>query len=179
MKNNFDSGFLANICFIKEKRNYKIFIKNGKDYETFQINTPPMKIPFGIENFYGKELLNIEFTDLNKSNEVYNVFAKIKQLDFHMMSKRSDNNKKKFLGIGDKSYLSCVRLGKFSTFLRTHIRRTKNGYQTKFLNKDGSLIIDLSSLKGKKCAFVLSVDKLWINKKDYGVIIYVDSCRIV
>ena len=164
MEYNIGEYNLYNIKFVKDKKNYRIYHKN----KLVTISTPFMYIPFGIENYKYKNILNIEFKDNN--NDIHNLCAIIKQIDkFFRKLSYDDNLTYLKVNVKNKRYISCMRY-KIKPLLRTHLKK-----QTIICDKDNKYV---KNIKGKSGKFVLHMGTLWVTKDSYGLIWYVDKCII-
>lgn len=176
---------LTNIYFQRSKNNFKIFIKSGNKLEKIRLTTPNVLIPFGIEKYKNKEIINIEFTDLNKSNEMYNFYTSIKQLDNFMNKLSYDNELKNKLNnnyfnseiincTNNKIYTSCIkeRPNKFNPLLRVHIIKNKSV-------STNTILLDTTKIKNKLCIVDIVVDSLWFTSTGYGLVILCDSIKLI
>lgn len=176
-----NDNLLSKLCFLKQKSKSKnisvnLMLKEYGKYEQIKLFSSAL-IPFGIEKFYGKELLNVELGDNNKE---YNTLSLIKQLDSYLSN---INNLPKSLSnvIANKVYISCIKQTKNTnkSLLRMHVRKNKNRYITNFVYKNDEPILDLSQLKKKRCDISITVNNLWISDESYGMLIYINYCKII
>lgn len=175
-----------------EKKNYiytdLVVSKNKKKYEILKnnkkigIKSEIVRAPFGIEKYNNKYIINIEFTGYKENNNVYNFLNKIKQMDYFFERIKWDKNIKKEASyiteefieeIKDKEYKSCIknRPNNYDPLLRVYIMEIKQKMITKFINKEKQNIIELNKIKEMKGEYMLLIDKIWINKKNYGLTI--------
>lgn len=181
---------MYNMVFIREKSNYRIHIKNFKSVTRLRLKTPLVCCPFGIEKWLNKEIVNIEFSNLNgdnKDNMIHNFWAQIQQIDKFFISLKYDNFAKNLYNvvpkdlldiIKDKTYVSCIRPrgNKFNPLLRTHIKKTKSKIETVFFdNDDKKNSINPYDVKGKYGQFTIELASLWINNDVYGVTWYLNG----
>lgn len=176
---------LTNIYFQKSKNNFKIFKKSGDKLEKIRLISPTVLIPFGIEKYKNKEIINIEFTDLHKSNEMYNFYTNIKQLDNYINKLSYDNELKKKLNnnyfnneiincVNNKTYISCIkeRPNNFNPLLRVHIKKNK-------IISTNNIPLDTTKIKNKLCIVDIEVDSLWFTSTGYGLVILCDSIKLI
>lgn len=186
---------LYNVIFVNRRNNYNIYLKdwdNGKNWwseKVCKFTTPSMAIPFGVEKYNYKEIVNLEFTGLNENNSVYNFYSKIKQIDTFMINLSKYENfaeKLKFTPSQDllnklrgKDYVSCIRQrpGKFDSLLRVHIKKTGKKYTTEIVKyvEGQKVYTSLSEIKGKSGKFRLELGSLWITNTKFGLTLLLDK----
>ncbi len=167
---------LYNIVFKKMRSNYKIFcLDKSHKYNNLILQTPYMKLPFGREIYYHKDIMNIEFTNYKQDNTMYNMFTTIQHID-KFFKKLLDSNYNKYLikkmrnrstiNLNGKQYDSCIkyRPNNFAPLLRTHIKKN-----TIFIDKVDKQLIDYNNLKSKYGKFSLHIGTLWVTKYKYGL----------
>lgn len=181
-----------NIIFLKKNKSYKPqLISFGKKINIcFNINN--VKSPFGMELYNGKYILNIEFTNYDNNNEIYNIYNEIKSFDDILLNLCSENMIKKFKfeipndmleKIKGKTYISCIKQNEKSKFpmLRTHIKKLGNNIKTIIYKKQNNINIstDSSEIKNNICRFVIEIDSLWTNETSYGFLFMLNLCQIL
>jgi hypothetical protein len=185
---NIDNYNLLNMTFIKSKNNYKIFIKNFKQHNKLRIRTPSMFTPFGMEKYNSKDIVNLEFIDYNKNNEMYNFLSTIRQVDKFFINLKYDNFVSKLTNdktkeivsvLKNKSYISCIRPRgeNFNPLLRTHVKKTKKTIQTVFYKGDD--IINPTDIQFKMANFTIELGFLWVTDTSYGVVWYLNGGKLV
>lgn len=177
----------------KKKDTFKLFTMSLFGTERIMLKSPPMNLPFGIERYNNKDILNAEFTN-NKDNFIYNFYNTVKQVDRFMEKLSTDNDHKFKLTrdntallnrIHDKSYVESIkkRPEKFDPLFRLHLKSNKNVYTTKFfsLNKDTQekKYLQPSSIKGRMCILTIELSSVWTTSDSYGLLWYVDSIRVL
>jgi hypothetical protein len=130
-----------------------------------------MNIPFGVEKYNYKDILNLEFGIKNGDNNIHNFYVNMANIDdfFKKLSCDKQHIEKvkipfnilhKIMG---KTYVPSVRKRyNFDPLLRVYVKKN-----LKFINKDGSII---SNIKSKTGTFTIVLDSLWISKYKYGII---------
>jgi hypothetical protein len=180
------------IFFLKQKNNYKIYIRNKKNNEKIKIISPLLKIPFGSEKYQGKEIINLELSNYKSDNNIYNFFSLIKSIDnFFEKISWSDfikNNLQNKISedllndLKNKKYISCLknRPNNFDPLLRTHLRHKKN-VNSKFFKIENSIqkIISSNDLKNESGNFVIELDFLWTTKTNYGICFYINAAKLI
>jgi hypothetical protein len=119
------------------------------------LNTPKVFFPFGIENFNGKLILNVEL-DLNQDNESYNFFVSYLQID---------ENIKKIVGKDIKSNIKYRESKK--VHLRVHLKK-----ETEIMKKNSLEICSFSDLKKKYGYIDLELGNLWTYGSNIGFTVY-------
>ena len=152
-----------NIVLIKERNSYKIYIKDGSRYKKIKLISPILSLPFGREVYNHKNILNIEFTDKEKSNEVYNFFSRIREID-NIFRKMIYNKECKIIqDIENKSFYPTLRYrNNFDPLMRTYIKNNCS-----FIDGDNS--ISINELKGKSGNLIIELNSMWITKDSYGL----------
>lgn len=152
---NIDSLNIYNI----NKKYYNILCNN----EQIIINKLLCHIPFGIEKYNDKILLNIELLENNDNN---NLLSKINSIENYII--------KKFPNLG---LLSCFKKSKLGHLLRTHFLKNTICYILKKNNE--KIIIDECNLKLSDCEIDLTLKGIWINDNNYGLYFVINSIKII
>lgn len=179
-----------NCCrFISQKGgSYRIkYIDNQDKYTNIIYKTPIIKVPFGVEEYAKKDIINLEFTDYQKNNDVFNFITQIEQLDdFLSRLQNIDDNNDEFFSksfvfninkdvlydIKGKQYVSCIRRNKgiYDPSLRTHLRKKGKTIQSKvYKQKEQISVFDIKKHFG---FFTIELGTLWTSSDQYGLVIY-------
>ncbi len=155
----------------KDAANYKknyIISNNGKRI-TLKLNK--INIPFGVESFNGKSILNIEIIP-KTGNDHYNIHVAIQGFEKSLSNpeKFKDNSVKN--DIDGKGYYQNMRKSKLGYIIRTYIFTMPNVFSS--LGK-----MCLSDAKDVKANVLLELGTLWINENNYGILWYVKSIEIL
>jgi hypothetical protein len=175
---------LYDLWIKKQKINYKLFIKNKESIAPIKIVLSWLKCPFGVEKYFFKEIINLEFTNYKNKNYSYNNFAKISQIDeaFNKLNidKEHVNNFKHlsnfFLGeIKELNYMPSIktRPENFDPLFRIHLKKSKNTITTNFFfkKKDGKYEhSSVNDIKDKMLEIEIELSNIWIKNNDYGLI---------
>jgi hypothetical protein len=153
---------ILNISFVKETKNFYNLCHNNKH---INIEVLDGVIPFGIEKFNNKIILNIE---LLKSNQNYNIITKIESLENEL--------KKKFVHYNLMSVIKPSRTGINDRIIRTHYTNSTECY---VLDKNKKkMIIDECNLTNTNCDINLSINGIWTNDNYFGLYIVVNNIKI-
>lgn len=140
------------------KKFYNIFYNTN----LIEIDIKNVFIPFGIEKFNNKMILNIELLELNETN---NIISKIESIENEI-----SNN---FTNLG---LIRCIKKSKLGYLLRTHITKSTECY---ILKKDNTKFnIDIINIKNSECNIKLKIKGIWINENNYGLYITIDDINI-
>lgn len=145
--------------------------KNGK-LKKYVIKTPIMKIPFGVETYQGKYILNLEFTNKNKDDHVKLFHDLINNIDDYFRTLKGIQVDDRLLDLSkNKNYYTCVknRPNEFDPLLRTNIKKNKNIIITEIVDKnnDPKTLFDLKP-NNQIVAFI-EISNLWIHDDMYGL----------
>jgi len=154
---NIDTNML-DICRVNKKY-YNITYNN----EQITIKILLCHIPFGIEKYNDKILLNIELLDTNENN---NILSKISSIENYIIKK-----------IPNLGLLSCVKKSKLGHLLRTHFLKNTECYILKKNNE--KMIIDESNLNLADCEINLTLKGAWTNDNNYGLYFIINSIRVI
>jgi len=143
--------------------------KDGK-LKKYVIKTPIMKMPFGVEKYQDKYIINLEFTD--KTTDVMKHFYNLlTDIDNYFRSLQGINVDGKFITLKDKSYYSCIkkRPNDYDPLLRTNIKKNKNIIITEIKGRDGGPITLFDLKPNNQIIAFLEINSLWINDDKYGL----------
>lgn len=138
-------------------RTYKIFIKGEK----YKFKTSKCKMPFGIERYNNKDIINLEF-DTNM-NDGHNYIAMMKHCDkiFSKIQESGARMQKKFIeDIQDKYYITSLKerdLGKVHH--RCHVKKGTNI----------DIILD-EKYKESDIYAEIEMENIWISKDMFGIV---------
>ena len=183
MVDNYD---LYNLYTVKQSKNYKLFVKEYNNTKVIRLTFNSIKLPFGIEKYEGKDIVNLEFVNHKTNNESHNNYSILKQTDklFKKLytSYQIDNFKyiSKFSKIIEdvegKEYVTSVkeRPGKYDPLLRVHLRKNKGVVTAGIFSKDGH-IIHQDDIKGEEVEVEIELGSLWTTNEKYGLVWYVNN----
>tara|TARA_B100002019_G_scaffold264715_1_gene253734 strand:- start:161 stop:739 length:579 start_codon:yes stop_codon:yes gene_type:complete len=165
------------IAFYQNKKSYNIFI-----YEDFMkeiiFNTPNLNIPFGIEDYNNKKILNLEFKNIKLNNNLYNLYSNIKNVESFFINLNKNENiiKRPFPNnllndIKNKKFISSIKdKENFDPLFRIHLKKVKRKYLTTFKKKKNNEEILYHEIKKMNGIFCICLKSLWISNDSYGLI---------
>lgn len=155
----------------EHQKNYMIFVETGKP----RIKLERVFIPFGVEFYNKKQLLNIELYP-NKNNIHNNLHSLLLSLEQDFANKIVHNYELKN-DITDLKYHSFLKQNDSSAIhMRTYMSPNTEIYT--FIGKSKQNIMQ-SSLKGTHCNVELELGTLWMNATNFGIIFYVKDIQIL
>jgi hypothetical protein len=173
----------------------KIFLSTDRkgyrfsyDRKSFKIEIPDCDIPFGIELYNKKEILNINIYDNTEdTNKKINLVSYLKLLEKiyeQFSNKQSETKTLPFVNlpigftkeVSGKEFSTTIKPGhKGGVFLRTHLAKDIKVYK---LDGDKKVECLRTEIKGKRCSLVLELNSLWMYGTKYGFIWYVHEIII-
>lgn len=160
MTNIFDININNLKIFNISKKYYNI---NDDTNKQIIINNVTCHIPFGVEKFNDKLLLNIELLESNENN---NIISKIESIEKFI------SNKFQNLGL-----TSCVKKSKLGYLLRTHFLKKTECFILK--KNQEKMIIDEINLNLSDAETNLTIKGIWTNDNNYGLYIVVNSVKVI
>ena len=126
------------------------------------ININNALIPFGVEKYNDKLILNLELFETNDNN---NIISKIEALENEIQ--------KYFKNMG---IIKTLKKSKIGYLVRSHYLKSTECY---ILKKNGEkMMIDESNLQNAECGFNLLIKGIWVNDNNYGLYIIIHSIKI-
>ena len=180
--------YLSNIKIIKIKENtYKLNLLDYGTYKNIIFNITNTVSPFGIETYAGKDIINIEFTNYNNCNDIYNILSEINQFEnfiANIHKKKLKFNLPPMLinQLKDKKFVSCIKTpNNFDPLLRTHIRKQGSIIKTVFYENENNNknYVNPFSIQKKKCRFSVCAEHMWVTDDSYGIIFYLNLCELL
>ena len=162
---------LSKIKIVPTKLYHKVLYGPGK----LRICTPPISLPFGVEAYNKKEIVNIVMD--KKVNSHNNLFADIDLLDriVDNFSGNRDNksqlpfiyaNANLFSDVKGKQYISAIRENTITKILRTTV--AKNISISKMVNNK-KVMASRDDVKGCKAICKITFDNIWVYGQTYGM----------
>jgi hypothetical protein len=168
----------------------KIFLSTDRkgyrfsyDRKSFKIEIPDCEIPFGIELYNKKEILNINLydneVDTNKKINTLNYLKLLEKIYEQFSNKKIESKNLPFVSlpfgftkeVENKEFLTTIKPGhKGGVFVRTHLAKSIKVYKL----EDGKKVECVRpDLKGKKCSLILELNSMWMYGGKYGFLWYV------
>jgi hypothetical protein len=155
-------------------RNY-IFYKLNEDKPIiYQINSPIVYLPFGIENYNNKQIMNIDIKSQDKTTKPF--LDTLIKLDVYFR----DNIKEIIPELEGLEYVSPIkkRNNIFNNYLiRTNIKKRGNMISTKcYENNEEITIFEIK--KKSHIKLKLEICNLWIYNNKYGITLDVVEIKV-
>ena len=182
--------FFSKDKFIGSKKSFRMVI-NGSKVSLF---TPIIYIPFGIESYNGKHILNFE-VDTERNNDLYNFYAQIYKIESVLQNlitpnintddenNETDNElideniKSNHLQIYNlikgKQFVSCIKNGLKGYLIRSYVNQ---GIDIKSNNND---FFSINQTKGKLAKLQIELGNLWIMPDTFGYILNITEITIM
>ena len=150
------------------KKTYIISNNKGKR-PILKINK--VNLPFGVESFNGKSILNVEIIP-ESSNEHYNTYSAI--LGLEKQFSKYDNFEYEPLkeDIDEKGYYQNIKESKIGNMIRTHIFAPPSV----FCSMGKMTLADVNNVKAN---VEIELGSIWINQNNYGILWYVKSIEVL
>lgn len=150
-------------CSLKNKKFFNILTSNTNSI--IKINLTNIYLPFGKENYNGKEILNIE---LDKTDNTHNNYISVlSSLENRIKEKKFECDVNVLQQLVNKSFLPTLKESKIGYILRTHLSTTTEIYIEK---KDKSkFLITSDNLKNSYVDITVTLKGGWINTETYGL----------
>ena len=158
-------------CVLKNKKFINVFCP----LETIRIKLENVFIPFGVETYNNKYILNIEFE--TKSNIHNNYISTLSNLENKIINKIYQTEVNVESCLVNKKFISSLKPSVLGNILRTHISDSTDIY---ILKKDSSKMqLDKDNLKGTNVNIELTLKGIWINDETYGFYWNVGNVQII
>lgn len=155
----------------EHQKNYVVFTDEGKQ----KIKLNSVFLPFGVEFYNKKQILNIELYP-KKNNVHNNLYSLLSALEQDFSNKLIINNEIKS-EISELTYHSFLKLNSNNSIhVRTYMSQNPNIYT--YIGKFKENIMQ-SSIKGTTCNIEIEIGTMWINSSNYGIILYVKDIQIL
>lgn len=169
------------INLIPEKKKGYRFVYN---MSRLKIITPELYIPFGIEQYNNKEILNLVIIDNNNVNHNFiNYLETIENIYEQFSKKENSKNKLPFVNlppdfikdVNNKEFTKTVKAGPLGPTLRTHIKNTEI-----YKKENEKKIYCVSSeIIKKKCKCEIELSNIWIYGSKYGLVWNINKIEIL
>lgn len=139
----------------------QLMMKDDKDYKNIRVNLKDCLVPFGLEEYNGKYVLNFE---IGKNKEFEKMIMKLEGEINNLLENTFDV----------KSVLS--KRDGYNILCKGHIKKNRNKIISKYIKENNELSI-FSLEKGKKYNLELEISGIWIYKNTAGYYINVINIR--
>jgi hypothetical protein len=166
-------------CVLKNKKFITVFATTNELSTNDMNNTIKFKLdniflPFGVESFNNKYILNLELE--STSNTHNNYISTLLSLEKKILEKKYNSEINIESVLVNKKFVSSIKDSKLGNILRTHITDSTKIF---ILKKDSSKMdIDKENLKGTTTNLIISLKGLWVNDDTYGFYWNVNSVQI-
>lgn len=167
---------LKYLRLIPTRYNYALYF-NPKTKIIF--TTPEMYIPFGIEKYNNKYILNLELKFKNMNNESNNFYAYLKQLDLffaNLIEIPKILPHGMVAEITGKEYNSILKTSPSNFLFRVY---SKNPKIFMFDENGTEILCTSADIKDKNCICDIELDNLWTYGNKYGLVFNVTSIQII
>lgn len=174
-----DNYDLKNMMITKKGKSYITYILGlEKQFIPLKFKFNNVKIPFGIEKYNYKYIINIEFiknnTHMNYVNNIKAIDSVMKNLYVNKDNYNKISNDFKE-NIKNKQYSSCLREKvNMNPLLRTHLKMRSNKIITTINNTD-----NIMNLKNNFCNIDIQLTNIWSTPYNYGFVIYINNIDIL
>ena len=147
------------------------------DNSNYTINLKNIHLPFGVEPYNHREIINIELK--NNNNNDYNIYSHIltienKLKEYLESSDMPINIKQNF---ENKTFMSNIKKSLLGYIVRTHINNSLDVYI--YQKKGTKLFLPKTILNKSVCNIKLNFRGLWMNDTNYGVFITIEDVNVV
>ena len=148
------------------KNFFQINIKNNDKFENLKFNIKDCNLPFGLEQYNNKYLINIEVDNVEFINLV-------RLLEKNLISLLNNE-------INDTFELKSVfhKKQNYKLLCKCHIKMNKNTIISKYINNNQELSI-FKIEKNEKYNIQLEISGIWIYKNTYGLYININSILLM
>jgi hypothetical protein len=172
----------SKLLLVSEKKGYRF----AYNFSKFKIKTPVCLMPFGLETYNNKEIINIELS--NATNEQINFNATVRMLDklYQQFSNKQiqENNVFPFINlpagfakeVSNMEYSPCIKPSLLGSIIRCHVKPNIN--VIKKVNGT-NVICSKNDLKKSNAIIELELGNIWIHNNKYGLIWYINNIEIL
>jgi hypothetical protein len=160
-------------CLPKNKKFISIILTYSSQVIKIKLNN--IFIPFGVEKFNNKHILNLEFDkNINTHNNYISVLS---SLENKINNKTYDTEINVESILVNKKFTTSLKESILGHILRTHITDSTEIF---ILKKDLSKMpIDKENLKGSNVNIELTLKGMWVNDEKYGIYWNINNIQII
>lgn len=167
---------------LKEKTNVVNYLITDFDNKKPSIILENVDIPFGVETYEKKHIVNIEINP-KRDNKQYNYFAVISHFEKELINHENIKYDKLSKRIEGKGYYPNMRESKGGYIIRTHILNTPevftmvSGKDKTIKNiKDNRSMLDITKIRAN---VELELGTFWVNDNNYGYLWFIKRIEIL
>ena len=160
-------------CLPKNKKFISIILTHSSQIIKIKLNN--IFIPFGVEKFNNKHILNLEFDkNINTHNNYISVLSSVEN---KINNKTYDTEINVESILINKLFTTSLKESILGHILRTHITDSTEIF---ILKKDLSKMpIDKENLKGTNVNIELTLKGMWVNDEKYGIYWNINNIQII
>lgn len=164
------SNFDLSVIYTREKYN---ILENNKCLE-FQ--TPYLGIPFGVEKYNGKHIINLQFDGKDKNNKIYESFTELQRIESWLRNIVKDEKWVFYEDFKDKEYIPSIKpRGKWDPIIRCHLKGGKKGITAEL---NSPIPISFYDLANNKAKATIALDSIWTTNDTYGLLFIVTKLEL-
>lgn len=182
---NIEQINFKNIFLIPEKKGYRVSYNMSK----LKIKSPLLYIPFGIEYYNNKEILNLIITDDNNAKINFTNYIKIieniyKQFSKNNLSNINDEQKLNLpfvdlppdfiKDVSKKEFVHTFKSNNNNYILRSHLKNPEI-YK---MEGNKKIYLEKKEIIKKNCIAILELSNIWVHENKYGFVWYVTDIEI-
>lgn len=154
------------LVLVKNKgSSYSVYEAKNGDRRKISFTLKNVAVPFGVEKYNYKEIINLEIKNSKKDNDQLNNIAVVRNLEKYF------ENRPEF---GSKFFKSTIRNNHgYDPLIRIHVK--KNGKNTVTNVTNGSLY----NLKNTVANVTIELSGLWTTTDSYGLTLVVSDIDVV
>ena len=149
---------------IKNKSFVNVLTENKKI--KFILNN--IVIPFGVEIYNQKEIVNLEIQP--KNNESYNYISIIESIENKIKTSNLDI-------LNNKNFITSIKDSKYGKILRTHLISDPDIFIKS--KTDNKINLMKSNLKNSQSNVTISLKGIWIKNESYGLLWSLSECELI
>ena len=146
----------------------KTFINVLTDNKKIKFTLNNVVIPFGVEIYNQKEIVNIEIQP--KNNELYNYISIIESIENKIKTSTIDILK-------NKNLIPTIKDSKYGKILRTHLSNDPEIYIKS--KSDSKINLMKTNLKKSESNVTISLKGIWLKDESYGLFWSLSVCEII
>lgn len=146
----------------------KAFVNVLSENKKIKFSLNNILIPFGVEIYNSKEIVNIEIQP--KNNESYNYISIIESIENKIINSKLDILK-------NKNLITSIKDSKYGKILRTHLINDPEIFIKS--KTDTKINLMKTNLKNSESNVNISLKGIWIKDESYGLYWSLSCCEII